>query len=52
MGRLTYGGCFAIIEVPGKSGRPGKEVGHDTDRGVVMPVGLSQLGLSGNLRGR
>lgn len=28
---------------------PGKEVGHDTKRGLVMPMDVSPSGLSGNL---
>jgi len=28
---------------------PSKEVGHDTKRGLVMPMGVSQSELSGNV---
>jgi hypothetical protein len=28
---------------------PSKEVGHDTERGLVMPMGVSQSELSGNV---
>jgi hypothetical protein len=30
---------------------PSKEVGHDTERSLVMPMGISQSELSGNVRG-
>jgi len=31
---------------------PSKEVGHDTKRSLVMPMGVSQSELPGNVRGR
>jgi hypothetical protein len=31
---------------------PNKEVGHDTERSLVMPMGVSQSELPGNVRGR
>jgi hypothetical protein len=30
---------------------PSKEVGHDTDRSLVMPMGVSQSELPGNVGG-
>jgi hypothetical protein len=30
---------------------PSKEVGHDTERSLVMPMGVSQSELPGNVRG-
>ncbi len=30
---------------------PGKEVGHDTERSLVVPMGISQSGLPGSVRG-
>jgi hypothetical protein len=29
----------------------GKEVGHDTERSLVVPMGVSLSGLPGNVRG-
>jgi hypothetical protein len=29
---------------------PGKEVGHDTERSLVMPMGVSQAELPGSVR--
>ena len=30
---------------------PGKEVGHDTDRSMVVPMGFSSSELAGNAKG-
>jgi hypothetical protein len=31
---------------------PGKEVGHDKKRSLVMPMGISLSGLPGSVRGK
>ena len=31
---------------------PSKEVGHDTERSLVMPMGVSQSELPGSVRGK
>jgi hypothetical protein len=42
--------CYHMIARQGKS-TPSKEVGHDKERSLVMPMGISQSELSGNVRG-
>ena len=40
--------CYHINVRQGKS-MPSKEVGHDTQRGLVVPVGVSSSELSGSV---
>lgn len=47
----TFVFCYDI-GVRQRESMPGKEVGHDKKRSLVVPMGVSSRGLPGSVRGR